>query len=167
MRFLEHQEWDSWGYDLNLGQRAHEMACIHEWRFAITGNAVALEPELEWLGYRRQGRSWLRVDSETRIPALGTGFAAPIYPCLGWVLMPGATSPFSAAEQRKGFCTTTPPDGAASQADVRGYVFVHGGYPERKVERRRIITIVDPAETIAGLPALVGSALALTSGEPG
>jgi hypothetical protein len=162
VRFLEHQELNAWGYDLNLEKRADEIATVNELRFAVLHEQKAVAAELRWFGYQQQGESWIRSDSDCLVPSLGPDFGGEIFPCLGWVLMPGATSEFGPAEQRFGFCTTDIPDGALSTRDSRAYHFVYDGYPQRTITRRRIITLVDPLKPPSDVAGIVERALALT-----
>jgi hypothetical protein len=98
------------------------------------------------------------------VPDLGADFTAPIYPCLGWVPLPGQNGEFGVAEQVAGFCSTVIPAGAQAIRDTRGHVFIHGGYPQRSIMRQRIIVILDPARSQSELATLVESAIALTYG---
>jgi hypothetical protein len=154
-----------WGYDLNLQQQASSTECVKEFRFVVAREIHPACEELRWLGYRPQGRFWTRHDDACIVPALDPDFAGDIFPCLGWVPVPGATSAFDPAEQRPGFCSRTIPRGAQSVPDVRGYHFVHGGYPVRTLARRRIITLLDPGHHDADLAAVVAEALVLGYGE--
>jgi hypothetical protein len=166
VRFIDHQGPKVWGYDLNLNGHADRTAVVNELRFVVSRDEEAIRTELTWLGYALDEGRWLHVDRQCRVPAPGPAFTAPIYPCLGWVLLPGAADEFGAAEQRSGFCTTTVPAGSLANRATRGFSFVYEGYPERSIVRRRIVTVLDPARPPAEAPALVDAAMALTYGEP-
>lgn len=165
VRFLENQQPDAWGYDLNLENHASQILTISELRFLITPEEDAITSELRWLGYEQHGHHWVASTSNCLVPALGAGFRGEIYPCLGWVLMAGASSEFGLAEKKAGFCTKVVPTGAHSQPGNRSYQFVHDGYGQRAVTRRRIITFVDPEAQPFGFAAIVEAALARTYGE--
>lgn len=165
VRFLEHQEWNAWGYDLNLENRAHENSTINELRFVISNERDVVAAELRWLGYQLHGGSWMRSDPDCLVPSLGPDFGGEIFPCLGWVLMPGATSEFGPAEQRSGFCSTEVPAGASANQASRASRFIYDGYPQRAILRRRIITLIAPRTPPSKVAAIVEAALALTYGE--
>jgi hypothetical protein len=165
VRFLEIQQPDAWGYDLNLENHASHILTINELRFVITPEVDAITSELRWLGYGQQGHHWVASTSNCLVPALGSDFRGEIYPCLGWVLMAGASSEFGPAEQKAGFCTKMVPDGALFQPGNRNFQFVHEGYGQRAVTRRRIITFVDPEAQPIGFKAIVEAALVRTYGE--
>ncbi|KAF0136564.1 MAG: hypothetical protein FD152_976 [Xanthobacteraceae bacterium] len=165
VRFVDQQALNAWGYDLNQANHAHQTAAINELRFVISRDGQAIGTELKWLGYDLQDGSWVHLDRQCMVPALGPDFTAPIYPCLGWVLLPGAVDEFGAAEQRFGFCTTTVPTGALANHATRAFSFVYDRYPQRSVIRRRIVTPVDPAVPPGGARTLVEGALALTYGD--
>ncbi|MDP2802559.1 MAG: hypothetical protein Q8O26_11815 [Phreatobacter sp.] len=163
--FIDHQGLQAWGYDLNHHNHAHQTEVVNELHFVITRDGVAISAELPWIGYAPQAGSWLQCDPECAIPALGPAFTAPIYPCLGWVLLPSAVDEFGAAEQRSGFCTTDVPEGASANHATRAFSFVYGGYPQRIVTRRRIVTLIDPARSPTDAAHLVQKALAFTYGD--
>jgi hypothetical protein len=154
-----------WGYDLNLRQHAASTERVKEFRFVVTTEIDQAGEELRWLGYRRQGAFWVRHDAACTVPALAPDHAGEIFPCLGWVPFPGATSAFDPAEQRPGFCSRTIPPGAESVPDVRGYHFIYGRYPVKRIARRRIIALLDPSRHDANVPTLVADALTLGYGE--
>lgn len=154
-----------WGYDLNLRQHAAKTELVKEFRFVVTTEIDQAGEELRWLGYRQQGAFWVRHDAACTVPALAPDHAGEIFPCLGWVPVPGATSAFDPAEQRPGFCSRNIPPGAQSVPDVRGYHFIYGGYPMKRIARRRIIALPDPPRHDADLPTLVAEAMTLGYGE--
>lgn len=154
-----------WGYDLNLRQHAASTERVKEFRFVVTTEIDQAREELRWLGYREQGAFWVRHDAACTVPALAPDHAGEIFPCLGWVPFPGATSAFDPAEQRPGFCSRIIPPGAQSVPDVRGYHFIHGGYPVKRIARRRIVSLLDPSRPDGDLPTLVADALTLGYGE--
>lgn len=164
VRFIDHQGLKAWGYDLSQNQHAHQTMVIDELRIVITGDGAAISAELPWSGYARQDGIWLHCDSQCSIPALGPTFTAPIYPCLGWVLLPSAIDEFGAAEQRSGFCTTEVPEGASANHATRAFSFVYDGYPVRTVTRRRTVTLIDPSRPLAEALHLVDKAVAFTYG---
>jgi len=164
VRFIDHQGLQAWGYDLNQNQHAHQTTVIDELRFVITGYGAAIGAELPWNGYAPQDGIWLHCDSQCSVPALGPGFTAPIYPCLGWVLLPSAIDEFGAAERRAGFCTTEVPEGASANHATRTFSFVYDGYPLRTVTRRRSVTLIDPSWSPAEAMPLVARAVAVTHG---
>jgi hypothetical protein len=154
-----------WGYDLNLRQHAASIEVVREFRFLIAKVIHQAGEELRWLGYKQRGTFWVRHDGAGTVPALDPDHAGGIFPCLGWVPVPGAASAFDPAEQRSGFCSRTIPRDAQSVPDVRGYHFVYGGYPVRTIARRRIIAFLDPEHNDRDLSAIVADALALGYGE--
>lgn len=162
VRFVDHQDLNAWGYDLNLSGHADQTTVINELRFVISRDGEAISTELKWLGYALRENCWVHVDDHRMVPALGPDFTCPIYPCLGWVLLPGAVDEFGAAEQRFGFCTTAVPEGALANQASRGFSFVYDNYATRSVRRRRVVTLVDPARPPGDATWLVGNALALT-----
>lgn len=164
VRFIDHQGLKAWGYDLNLDQHAHRTMVIDELRFVITGYGVAISAELPWNGYAPQDGIWRHDDRHCSIPALGPAFTAPIYPCLGWVLLPTAINEFGAAEQKSGFCTTEVPEGAIANPATRGFSFVYDGYPLRTVTRRRTVTLIDPSLSPPEALHLADKAVAVTYG---
>lgn len=166
VRFIDHQGLKAWGYDLNQGNHADRTMVIDELRFVIIRDGAAITAELPWIGYVPHDGIWMDSDPRCAIPALGPDFTAPIYPCLGWVLLPSAIDEFGAAEQRSGFCTTEVPEGASANRATRNFSFVYDGYPRRTVTRRRIVTLVDPSRSPAEAVHIVQSALALTHGDP-
>ncbi|MCZ8315139.1 hypothetical protein [Phreatobacter sp.] len=166
VRFVDHQGLMAWGYDLNQDNHAHQTTLIDELRFVITRYGAAIRAELPWVGYVPQDGLWLHCDRHCPIPALGPAFTAPIYPCLGWVLLPSAIDEFGAAEQRTGFCTTEVPEGASANHATRTFSFVYDGYPQRIVTRRRIVTLIDPSRSPADGVRLVDMAVAVTYGDP-
>jgi hypothetical protein len=165
VRFIDHQGLDAWGYDLNHDNHAHQTDVVNELRFVVTRHGAAISAELPWAGYAlREGGCWLHCDPRCAIPALGPAFNAPIYPCLGWVLLPSAVDEFGAAEQRSGFCTTDVPAGASANRATRGFAFVYDHYLQRIVTRRRIVMVIDPSGSPADAAQLVRKAQALTYG---
>ena len=154
-----------WGYDLNLRQHAASTELVKEFRFVVTTEIDQAGEELSWLGYRQQGAFWVWHDAACTVPALAPDHAGEIFPCLGWVPVPGVTSAFDPAEQRLGFCSRIIPPGAQSVPDVRGYRFIYGGYPVKRVARHRIIALLDPSHHDADLPTLVAEAVTLGYGE--
>lgn len=165
VQFLDLCGSNAWGYDLNLQNHADQTETVNEFRFVIAEDAGSLAAELEWLGYRHQEQGRMHVQPDCRVPDLGPDYGGEIFPCLGWVPVPGASSEFTPAEQRQGFCSRIVPIGAESVPDVRGYHFVHGGYAQRSILRRRIIKIMDPRLVINPFE-LVEGALALAYGAP-
>lgn len=163
VRFLDHCGSNAWGYDFNLQNHADQSRIVNEFRFVIAGETDGLAAELEWLGYRHQEQGWMHVQPDCRVPKLGPDYRGEIFPCLSWVPVPGASSEFTSAEQRPGFCSRSVPLGAVSVPDVRGYHFVHGGYAQRSILRRRIIRIMDPRHVINPFEWVEG-ALALAYG---
>lgn len=153
------------GYDLNLRQHAAKTELVKEFRFVVTTEIDPAGEELRWLGYRQQGAFWVRHDAACTVPALAPNHAGEIFPCLGWVPLPAAASAFDPAEQRPGFCSRIIPPGAQSVPDVRGYHFIYGGYPVKRIARRRIIALLDPSRHDADFPTLVAEALTLGYGE--
>ncbi|MBY0363129.1 MAG: hypothetical protein K2X45_14590 [Phreatobacter sp.] len=166
VRFVDHQGLNAWGYDLNREGHADQTVVVNELRFVIARDDGVIATELHWHGYALEDGNWVHVDSQCTVPALGPGFTAPIYPCLGWVLLPGAIDAFGAAERRQGFCTTEVPAGAAANHATRSFSFVYDGYAQRRVIRRRIVTLVDPARPAAVARMLVGNALVPTYQDP-
>lgn len=164
VRFLDHQGLNAWGYDLNHDNHAHETEVVNELRFVVTRDDAAIGAELPWTGYASRDGGWLHCDPRCAIPALGPAFNAPIYPCLGWVLLPSAIDEFGAAEQRSGFCTTDVPEGASANSATRGFSFVYDNYCQRAVTRRRIVMVIDPSGSPADAAQRVQKALALTYG---
>jgi hypothetical protein len=163
VRFLDQCGSNAWGYDLNLQNHADQTETVNEFRFAIIEETDSLAAELEWLGYRHQEHGWMRVQPECPVPDLGPDYGGEIFPCFGWVPDPGASSEFTPAEQRPGFCSRIVPFGAESVPDGRGYRFVHRGYAQRGILRRRIIRTIDPRLTINPFE-LVEGALELAYG---
>jgi len=164
VRFIDHQGLTAWGYDLNHDNHAHQTEVVNELRFVITRDSAAIRAELPWMGYTPQDGSWLQFEPHCAIPALGPAFTAPIYPCLGWVLLPSAADEFGAAEQRLGFCTTEVPPGASANRATRGFFFVYDNYCQRAVTRRRIVMVIEPSHPPADAAQLVQKASALTYG---
>ncbi|MCU0885552.1 MAG: hypothetical protein MUC44_11530 [Beijerinckiaceae bacterium] len=158
VRFLEHQGLDVWGFDLNLENHADRTETVIELRFAISDDHGAIITELRWLGYRQQGLCWTRRDDDCVVPALGPAFDGEIFPCLGWVLAPDASSEFGPAEQRSGFSTRVVPPGATAIDDTRGYRFVHDGYRKRGITRLRIIALIAPSTPLARAGEIVAQA---------
>lgn len=162
--FLELCGSRTWGYDLNLQNHAHQAEAVNEFHFVIAAEASMLVTELAWLGFQQKPQGHVHVQADCKVPDLGPGYSGEIFPCLGWVLTPGATSEFGPAEQRPGFCSREVPDGARASRDVRGYHFISGGYAQRDILRRRIIRIIDP-RLVANPFIMVESALALAYDE--
>jgi hypothetical protein len=164
VRFLDHCGSRAWGCDLNLQNHAHQTEVVNELHFLIATEASALIAELKWFGFEQHQQGFMHVQADCRVPDLGSGYAGEIFPCLGWVLMPGATSEFGPAEQRTGFCTSVVPAGAQANHASRAYQFVYGGYARRDILRRRIIRMIDP-RLVANPFMIVEDALSLTYGE--
>lgn len=164
VRFLDHCGSRAWGYDLNLQNHAHQTETVNEFHFLIASETSALITELKWLGFEQRTQGCMHVEPDCRVPDLGPDYSGEIFPCLGWVLMPGAISEFGPAEQRQGFCTCRVPTGAQSNHASRAYQFVYDGYAQREILRRRIVKIIDP--TLAANPfMIVEEALSLVYGE--
>lgn len=162
IQFMEQLGLATWGYDLNLEGHAAQTELVNEAHFVLLDEHGSMLEELPRLGFRQHAGSWLRVDRDCLVPDLGPDFRGEIFPCLGWVLLPDTTSEFGPAEQRSGFCTKDVPKGAVASRDVRGYRFVHDGYPQRVIARRRIIKLIAPGTSSSDARAIVESALAQT-----
>lgn len=162
--FVEHLALKAWGYDLNLEKAADHALAVNEFCFAITHEPIFITSELQRLGCQNQDRCWMHMDRECLVPSLGPGYTGEIFPCLGWVLTPDATSEFGPAERRSGFCTKAIPSGALAAPSSRGYHFVYAGYPQRSIARLRIVIIINPATPGLSAGAIVNDALTAAYG---
>ncbi len=163
--WIDDQRSGAWGYDLNLDGQAHRITTINELRFIITATPAAPTAALDGLGYRQQESCWMHDDPACLVPSPGPDHDGEIFPCLGWVPIRGATSEFGPGELRSGFCSMQVPQGAQAIRDTRGYQFIHDGYRQRIIRRRRVVTSLAPASAPALVRASVHEALALTYGD--
>lgn len=163
LSLMEQQDWGMPVYDINIEHRAHDIESLNEFRFLYVREQGKFFTELGWRGYHQNGSFWTKIEPCFEIPAPGADYAGEIFPCLGWVPLPTATSEFHPAEQRIGFCSKVVPVGATSVRDVRGYDFIYDDFPRRAVLRRQIIALIDP-EIRFDAKEIVDDALALSYG---
>ena len=159
-RILDGLATGTWTYDLNIERNADALTVVNELRFVATTQGDALRNGLPALGFRPRGGVWIDHDRACPVPDLGPEHAGEIFPGVGHVLAPDATSEFGPSERRRGYYSMVVPAGAVSAPATRGYRFVHGGYPVRTITHRRVVAPIDPGSSVDSIRSMVEEAVA-------